>query len=170
MRRAALGDKPERLFRDSRLPGVALRLRRRADGSVSKLFLFIQELPGEEGQRRRRKIVIGEHPAFSADKARKEAEGMVRALRRGDDPAGIRAAKRAQPLFEDLVGDFKGTHLPEKSRRRAKITSGVLTGTFSPPSRGGAWPTSPRRWSATSCGGSGRTRLMRTARWRSCLR
>ncbi|TIT02377.1 MAG: hypothetical protein E5W74_35265, partial [Mesorhizobium sp.] len=51
----------ELIVRDSRLAGFAVRLRRKADGKAAKTFMVFQELPGRDGVRKRRKIVIGDH-------------------------------------------------------------------------------------------------------------
>ena len=125
IRRLSLAGKDERLFRDSKLPGFALRVRRKSDGSLSKLFFVYHELPKQDGSRRRRKILIGEHPTFPADKARDEAQAMLRALKQGDDPAAARAAKKAAPLFEVLVEDFE-SHIAEKKPETRKDYRGRI--------------------------------------------
>src|SRR4051812_30298573 len=104
--------KNERLFRDSKLPGFALRVRRKSDGTLSKVFFVYQELPrGADGIRKRRKILVGEYAKFPAEKARNEAQAMLRALTRGDDPAASRAAKKTAPVFEALADDFEISHI-----------------------------------------------------------
>src|SRR5262245_26241928 len=120
MRRVPLSGKNERLFRDSKLAGFTLRVRRREDGTLSKLFFVCLELPRRDGKRRRRKILIGEYPTFSADAARAEATEMLKALKKGDDPAAARAAKRASPSFEALVDDFERTHIVDKKPETQK--------------------------------------------------
>jgi integrase len=132
----ALGKRAERFVRDSRLPGFALRLRRKADGSVAKSFFVVQELPTPDGKRRRRKIAIGEHPTFTADAAREEARRMLQAIKVGDDPAAQRAAKRAAPVFEDLVEDFETNHLAEKKPATAKDYKGRIRRVLLPEFRG----------------------------------
>ena len=136
MRRLSLGDRSERIFRDSRLPGFALRVRRKADKSLAKSFFVIQELPSPDGTRKRRKISIGDHPTWTAEAAREEARQMLQAIKVGDDPAALRAAKKAQPLFEDLVDDFERTHLEEKKRATQKDYKGRIRRNLLPEFKG----------------------------------
>ena len=132
IRRLALGDRAERVIRDTRLPGFALRVRRKADGSLAKSFFVFQELPSDGGTRKRRKIAIGDHPTFTADAAREEARRMLQAIKTGDDPAAQRAAKRAAPLFEDLVEDFEAGHLAEKKEATRKDYKGRISRVLAP--------------------------------------
>lgn len=137
LRRLVLGDRQERLFRDSKIPGFALRVRRRADGSLSKSFFVVHELPATiDGNRRRRKIAIGDHPTFTADAARDEARAMLQAIRAGDDPAAQRAAKKAAPLFEELAEDFARGHLAEKKAATRKDYEGRIRRNLLPAFRG----------------------------------
>lgn len=119
-------DRDELIIRDSKLPGFAVRLRRKADGKASKTFLVFQELPGRDGARKRRKIVIGDHAMFPADKARAAAQAMLQAIKGGDDPAAARAAKKAQPIFEDLVAEFEASHLAKKKPETRKDYKGRI--------------------------------------------
>lgn len=116
IRRLSLGAKTEIVIRDSKLTGFAMRVRRRADGSLSRSFFVLQELPPFGNSRRRRKLTIGDYPTFTAEAARTEAESMLRAIQRGDDPAAARAEKIAQPLFKALAEDFELQHLAELKR------------------------------------------------------
>lgn len=125
-RRVTLGNRTELVVRDSRLPGFALRVRRKADNTLSKVFFVVQELPPVGGKRRRRKIMIGELSAFPADEARAEAEAMLRAIKKGDDPAGARAAKKALPLFEDVADDFEQNYLADKKPATVKDYKGRI--------------------------------------------
>ena len=70
----ALAGRAERTFRDSRLTGFALRVRRLADGRLAKTFFVFEPVPG---RRNPRKIVIGDHAAWPAGKAREEAQRML---------------------------------------------------------------------------------------------
>ncbi|WP_167531219.1 MULTISPECIES: tyrosine-type recombinase/integrase [unclassified Mesorhizobium] len=132
LKRLSLGDKPERIFRDSRLPGFCLRVRRNADASLSKLFFVMHELPGKEGKRRRRKVSIGEASKFPAAMARSEAEAMLRAIKNGDDPAAAKAAKKAQPLFEDVAADFETHYLADRKPATIKDYRGRIRRLLTP--------------------------------------
>lgn len=136
IRRASLGDRDERVFRDGKLPGFALRLRRNRDGSIARAFFVIQELPSTDGRRKRRKIMIGDHPTFTADTARDEARAMLQAIKSGDDPAAQRAAKKAAPLFEDLVDEFERTHLSAKKPATVKDYKGRIRRNLLPEFKG----------------------------------
>lgn len=136
LRRFALRDKNEIIIRDSKLTGFAVRVRRRADGSLSKLFFVFQELPGADGKRRRRKIAIGDHSTFPAEMARAEAQAMLQAIKAGDDPAAARAQKKAQPLFEDLVDDFEKVHIAEKAPGTQKDYRGRIRRVLLPEFKG----------------------------------
>lgn len=126
LRRLSMAGHDERIFRDSRLPGFALRVRRRADGTLSKMFFVWYEAGSANGTRKRRKIMIGEHAAFPVEAARFEAGAMLRAIKQGDDPAAQRAAKKAQPLFEDLVEEFDQNHIADKKPQTRKDYRGRI--------------------------------------------
>ena len=97
------------------------------------------------GKRNPRKIGIGDYPTFPADKAREQAQTMLQAIKRGDDPAAERAAKKALPVWEDLVAAFRAKHLPKKNRRPPRDTTVSSTAFSRPRSRASALPTSPQR-------------------------
>ena len=118
--------KAELFVRDTRLPGFALRVRPKADGSLSKLFLAIwEEAPDAEGKRKRRKASIGEWGTFSADEARAEATTMLQAAKKGDNPAKARKAKKAAPRWPDLVKAFEA-HIGQKKAQTQKAYRGVI--------------------------------------------
>ena len=79
-----------------------LRLRRNADGTLSKIYM----VDWQEGDRRPRRA-IGNASAYHADKARKEAQRMLQAARAGEDPSADRVRNKARPKFEDLVDRFR---------------------------------------------------------------
>lgn len=134
--RVALRGRDELIIRDSKLTGFALRVRRRADGSLSKVFFVTHEIPSPDGKRRRRKIMIGDHSTFPAEKARTEAQAMLQAVKTGDDPAAARAAKKAQPLFEDLVADFEANHVADKKPGTQKDYKGRIRRNLLPEFKG----------------------------------
>src|SRR5262245_28237760 len=94
-----MAGRAERLFRDSKLTGLALRARRLADGTFTKDWFVLQLVPGKSNPR---KIPIGKHATFDADTARRQARTMLQAISRGDDPAAEKAARKAAPIWEDL--------------------------------------------------------------------
>jgi integrase len=136
LRRVTLGDRAERIIRDSKLTGFAVRVRRNADDTLSKVFFVFQELPAPDGKRRRRKITIGDHATYPAEKARVEAQAMLQAVKAGDDPAAARAAKKAQPLFEDLVSDFEENHIADKKPATQKDYKGRIRRVLLPEFKG----------------------------------
>ena len=78
----------ERLLRDSKLTGFALRVRHAADGSTfTKDWFALQPVPGKSNPK---KIPIGNHPTFNAEMAREQAQTMLQAVKRGDDPVAER--------------------------------------------------------------------------------
>ncbi|BCG94376.1 tyrosine-type recombinase/integrase [Mesorhizobium sp. 131-2-1] len=119
-------DRDELIIRDSKLAGFALRLRRKADGKASKTWLVFQELPMRDGKRKRRKIIIGDFSIFPAEKAKAEALAILQAIEVGDDPAAAKAAKKAQPPFEDLVDDFEKSHISAKKPETRKDYRGRI--------------------------------------------
>lgn len=129
-------DRDEIVIRDNKLSGFALRIRRKADGRPSKTYLVFQELPVRNGARKRRKIVIGDNATFPADKARAEAQRMLQALAAGDDPAAERAAKKAQPLFEDLVTEFEASWIEHKKTATQKDYRGRIRRNLVPTFKG----------------------------------
>ena len=129
-----MAGRDERLFRDSKLTGFALRVRRGADGtSFSRDWFALQPQPGKSNPK---KIPIGNYPTFDADKARSEAQGMLQAVKRGDDPAAERAAKKAQPRWEDLLAAFRGKFLPKKRPATCKRYNGVIDRILTPAFKG----------------------------------
>ena len=117
-----MAGRDERLFRDSKLTGFALRVRRAADGtSFARDWFALQPVPGRSNPK---KIPIGNYPTFDAEKARSEAQAMLQAIKRGDDPAAERAAKKGQPQWEDLLAAFRSKFLPKnKPSTRSAITA-----------------------------------------------
>jgi integrase len=113
IRRFSLRGRKEAILRDSQLTGFAIRFRRLEDGSVSIGFFVIAETRAADGKRGRRKFVIGNHPTWTADVARAEAANMLRSIMRGEDPTALRAERKAQPLFPELVEEFETRHFPE---------------------------------------------------------
>jgi integrase len=122
----------ELFIRDSKLTGFAMRLRRKADGKVSKTFFVVKDVADRDGKRGRRKIVIGDHSTFPADKARAEAQSMLQAIKGGDDPAATRAAKKVQPLFEELIVEFEASHIDTKKPETQKDYRGRIRRNIKP--------------------------------------
>lgn len=129
-----MAGRDERLFRDSKLTGFALRVRRGADGtSFAKDWFALQPVPGKSNPK---KIPIGNHPTFDADNAREQAQGMLQAVKRGDDPVAERAAKKAQPRWEDLLAAFRTKFLPKKKPSTRKRYEGVINRILTPAFKG----------------------------------
>jgi integrase len=125
-----MAGRDERLFRDSKLTGFALRVRRSAGGTaLAKDWFALQPQPGKSNPK---KIPIGNHPTFDADKARAEAQAMLQAVKRGDDPAAERLAKKAQPRWEDLLAAFRSKFLPKKQPATRKRYNGAINRILTP--------------------------------------
>ena len=101
-------------FRDSKLTGFWLRVRRRADGSLAKAYFVDHLVALPDGRKVRRKLAIGDSGTFHADKAREEAQRMLQAVRRGESPAAERTARKARPTFETLVGRYREKRLARR--------------------------------------------------------
>jgi integrase len=128
----SLGQTEEKIVRDSKLTGFALRVRRKADGTLSRTFMIVYELPSADDTRKRRKLVIGDYPTFSAEVARREAQAMLQAVALGDDPAAARSAKKASPLFTDLIDEFETGYLAEKQPATRKDYQGRIRRNLKP--------------------------------------
>jgi integrase len=125
-----MSGRDERLFRDSKLTGFALRVRRGADGSAFQRDWFaLQPVPGKSNPK---KIPIGNYPTFDAEKARAQAQAMLQAVKRGDDPVAERAAKKAQPRWEDLLAAFRAKFLPKKKPSTRKRYEDVINRILTP--------------------------------------
>jgi integrase len=126
-----MAGRAERVFRDSKLTGFVLRVRRGGGNTLLATWFIEQPAPGKKNPR---KVVIGDHPTFTAPKARELAQAMLQAVKRGDDPAAERAAKRTQPRWEDLVAAFQAKHLPKvkasTAGRYTNIVNRILTPAF----------------------------------------
>jgi len=103
--RLSLGDKAERYVRDSVDKGFAVRLRRRADGSIQRTFLVKRQIPGD-GARKRRKVFLGDFPTFGTGAARDEARRMLQAAKRGEDPKAERKGNLSAPTFAEYADSF----------------------------------------------------------------
>lgn len=117
--------KDEWKVRDTKVTGLLLRCRRAADDSISREFFF-DYLPPARGDQKpnRKRLSIGKWPVFSAEKAREQASAMAQGLKDGIDPAHSRAAKLAEPTFDELWADFKEGHLSEKEPGTVKGYTG----------------------------------------------
>jgi integrase len=131
-----MAGRAERVFRDSKLTGFLLRVRRGADDGLLPTWLIEQPawLIEQPARRKKnpRKVIIGDYPTFDARKARELAQAMLQAIKRGDDPVAERAAKRTQPRWEDLVAAFKAKHLPKLKASTASRYNGVIGRVLTP--------------------------------------
>jgi integrase len=125
-----MAGRDERFFRDSKLTGFLLRVRRAAEGNTLLRTWFIEQpTPGKTNPR---KVIIGDYPTFPADKARDQAQSMLQAVKRGDDPAAERAAKKTAPTWDDLVAAFRSKFLPKKKSSTCKRYNGVIDRILTP--------------------------------------
>ena len=119
-------------YRDRKLTGFQLRLRRTGDG-ISKTFQ-IEYSGGSRGPRRpsgdrRRRD-------FQRRGARAEAAAMLKAVAIGDDPKAIRRAKKDAPTWEDLVEAFEVEHIAYKAPVTAKDYRGRIRRNLTPAFKG----------------------------------
>jgi integrase len=129
-----MAGRDERLLRDTKLTGFALRVRRTADGtSFARDWFALQPVPGKSNPK---KIPIGNYPTFDAGKAREQAQAMLQAVKRGDDPVAERAAKKAQPRWEDLLSAFRAKFMPKKKSSTQKRYNGVIDRILTPAFKG----------------------------------
>jgi integrase len=103
-----MAGRAERVFRDSKLTGFLLRARHSASGALLATWFIERRTPGRKNAA---KVIIGDYPTFPAAQARELAQAMLQAVKRGDDPAAERAAKRTAARWEDLVAAFRERHL-----------------------------------------------------------
>ncbi|MDX0930521.1 tyrosine-type recombinase/integrase [Sinorhizobium medicae] len=117
--------KDEWKVRDTKVTGFMLRCRRAADETISREFFF-DYLPPATGDEKpnRKRLSIGKWPVFTADEAREQARLMLQGLKEGTDPAHARAAKKAEPIFDELWTDFKEGHLSLKEKGTVKDYTG----------------------------------------------
>ncbi|MHB9150483.1 MAG: tyrosine-type recombinase/integrase [Thermoleophilia bacterium] len=72
----------------------------------------------DEGRRTRR-VTIGRHGVFSAEKARTQAQQLLAAVARGENPAESRAATAAEPTVEDLAARYMAEHATPKKKPKS---------------------------------------------------
>ncbi|MBP1881954.1 tyrosine-type recombinase/integrase [Sinorhizobium mexicanum] len=105
----------EKLFRDSKTTGFALRARKGAKGLALTYFAIY-----DDG----RKMSIGAHGVFTADTARAEAQRILQTAAGGDDPKSLRAEKKSAPTIEQLWELFETEHLALKEPSTRKDYAG----------------------------------------------
>jgi integrase len=113
-------------FRDTKLTGFWLRVRRRADNTLSRAYLIDFLVTLGDGRKVRRKLAIGDAGTFHADAARAEAQRLLQAVRRGDDPAAERAARKARPTFETLLERYREQRLSRRKPATRKDYEGRI--------------------------------------------
>lgn len=99
-----------RIYYDERVSGFGLRV----TAAGARSFVFNYRVAGRE-----RRITIGQHPAWGAVAARKQAEQLRRQVDIGVDPLADRVAQRAAPTVRDLFERYASEHLPSKAPRSA---------------------------------------------------
>jgi integrase len=130
VRRVSLPDgRDNAIFRDRKLTGFQLRLRRAANGKVKKIYQVEHKRPGGG----RAAIVIGDAEVFKEnEEARNEAGAILKAVSRGDDPRAIRRARQDAPTWEMLVADFEAEHIAEKAPATQKDYRGRIRRNLTP--------------------------------------
>lgn len=112
--------------RDTKLTGFWLRVRRRSDGTLSKVFMIDHLVALPDGSKARRKIAIGDSALFHADTARLEAQRLLQAVKRGDDPRAEKAARKARMTFDTLVEEYREKRLSRRKPATRKDYEGRI--------------------------------------------
>lgn len=84
---------------DSELPGFGVRV----EASGSKSFMVRYRADGGGRSAPRRFMTIGRYGPLTVDDARKQAKVVLGAVAKGDDPAGVRAARRREMTVAELA-------------------------------------------------------------------
>ena len=141
-----MAGRDERFFRDSKLTGFLLRVRRAAADSTFLTDWFIEQpVPGKQ------------QPAQNQHRRLPDLPGRQGARAGADDVAGDQARRRPRrrarcqegaAVWEDLVAAFRAKFLPKKEPSTAQeIQWRHRPDSHARASRASALPTSPRRWS-----------------------
>lgn len=119
-------EKTDAELRDTKLTGFWMRVRRRSDGTLAKAFMIDHLVALPDGRKVRRKVSIGDATLFHADKARLEAQRLLQAVKRGDDPRGERAARKARVTFDTLVEQYREKRLSRRKPATRKDYEGRI--------------------------------------------
>jgi len=93
---------------DCDLRGFGVRI---SAGDVRTFFLnYRSKADGREGR-----ITIGRFPTWTAEAARKEAEGLRKRIDKFEDPVAQRRERRAKPTMADLAQRYSEKHMPHKT-------------------------------------------------------
>ncbi|MGY5811894.1 tyrosine-type recombinase/integrase [Rhizobium sp. LEGMi198b] len=112
--------------RDTKLTGFWMRVRRRSNGTLSKAFMIDHLVALPDGRKVRRKVAIGDAALFHADAARLEAQRLLQAVKRGDDPRGEKAARKARMTFDTLVEEYREKRLSKRKPATRKDYEGRI--------------------------------------------
>ncbi|MER8373702.1 site-specific integrase [Mesorhizobium sp. M1406] len=130
VRRTGLPDgRNNAIFRDRKLTGFQLRIRRMAGGGLTKTYQVEHKGIGNSG---RKVIVIGDVNIFTVEDARCEAIAILKAVSTGDDPKAIRRARQNAPNWETLVTAFDTDHIEEKAPSTQKDYRGRIRRNLTP--------------------------------------
>ncbi|WP_150525508.1 tyrosine-type recombinase/integrase [Roseibium sediminis] len=130
--RIAPGPSGEVVVRDSQLTGFAVRVRRKADGSLSHSFWVIYQ-ERTHGKRRTIKVTIGQwKDPWTAAAARSEASRLLEARARGERVVNAKKARKASRTIRDLADGFGADHLPSVKPSTAKDYTHLLTNKILP--------------------------------------
>lgn len=117
------------IFRDRKLTGFQLRVRRMSNGGLTKTYQVEHKGIGNGG---RKVIVIGDVNVFSVEDARDEAAAILKAVSTGDDPKAVRRARKNAPSWEALVTAFDADHIEEKAPGTQKDYRGRIRRNLTP--------------------------------------
>jgi integrase len=129
VRRVSLPDERTNvIFRDRKLTGFQLRVRRMAYDGLTKTYQV--EYKGIGGGRK--VIVIGDANVFTNEDARDEAIAILKAVSTGDDPKAIKRGRQNAPTWETLVTAFDADHIDEKAPATQKDYRGRIRRNLTP--------------------------------------
>jgi integrase len=106
-----------RIVYDSEIVGFGVRITK----AGAKSFVLNYRAEGRE-----RRLTIGRYPAWSVERARKEAKELRRRVDAGADPLAKREADRGAPTVGDLCDRYTEEHLPRKRASSARNDKAMI--------------------------------------------
>jgi integrase len=128
-----LGAKAEVQYRDDKVTGFAVRVRRLRDGGVRRDFLVMWQERTPAGKRTSKRVFIGQHGnPWTLDAARAEAVRLLQAREAGERVETAKAAAKTERLMSDLAPIFERLHLPSLKPQTARNYRQLITNRILP--------------------------------------
>jgi integrase len=107
------GDSGEKYFRDDKLTGYAVRVRRMADGKLKRTFAVMYQ-ERRDGKRKTVKAFIGDHgDPWTEAAARKEAARILALKETGQPVVSLKQAAKSDRTVDALIDAFNAEHVPD---------------------------------------------------------